>query len=86
MIDDPDSTDKLAYLLTKPLKTGKLYQGEGVYSFVLQEVVSTDDDNIFLGISDYYKHFPKEATVDPSVRIKINPDNTTPDTGKKVWL
>lgn len=60
LIDEPDSAEKLAYLLTKPLKTGKTYQGEGVYSFVLQESVSTDNDNLELGIADYYKHFPKD--------------------------
>lgn len=59
LIDEPGSAEKLAYLLTKPLKVGKTYQGEGVFSFVLQESVSTDNDNLELGIADYYKHFPK---------------------------
>ena len=87
LIDDPDSSDKLSYLLTKPLKVGKVYNSDGVYSFVLQEVVSTDDDNHELGIADYYKHFPR----DPSVVIEpdspiIDPDNNVDDDGKKVWL
>lgn len=87
LIDDPDSFEKLAYLLTKPLKLGAVYNNHGVYSFVLQEVVSTDDDNHELGIADYYKYFEKE----------INPDDTTDESddrdegssdegGKKVWL
>lgn len=80
LIDDPDASDKLAYLLTKPLKTGKTYQGAGVYSFVLQEVVSTENDNMELGIADYYKHFPKEPEQGD------NPDNPDEDTGKKVWI
>lgn len=59
LIDDADASEKLAYLLTKPLKIGKQYNGEGIYAFVLQEAVSTDDDNMELGIADYYKHFPR---------------------------
>lgn len=59
LIDDPDSEMKLAYALTKPLKFSGVYNGKGVYKFVLQEVNTTDDDNIELGIADYYKHFPK---------------------------
>lgn len=81
LIDDPDSGDKLAYLLTKPLKVGKSYNGEGVYCFVLQEVVSTKDDNMQLGIADYYKHFPKGTAYNPNTGAKIDPN-----TGKKVWL
>lgn len=90
LIDDPDSTDKLAYLLTKPLKTGLVYQGDGVYKFVLQEVVSTVDDNMELGIADYYKHFPKDpfeaaSEVNEGDPI-IDPINNLDDNGKKVWL
>lgn len=88
LIDDPDSPFKLPYLLTKPFKLGGVYNNEGVYKFVLQEVVGTDDDNQELGIADYYKHFPKSGdTVDvPDEDITINPENVSPDTGKKVWL
>lgn len=86
LIDDPDSFEKLAYLLTKPLKVGKTYNGSGIYAFVLQEVVSTEDDNMALGIADYYKYYPKETTVDNCPKIRIDPDNQTTETGKKVWL
>lgn len=65
LIDDPDSQHKLAYLLTKPLKLGGTYNGCGVFKFVLQEVTSTEDDNHFLGIADYYKYYPREP-VKPS--------------------
>ena len=64
LIDDPESKNKLAYLLTKPLKTGKSYDKGGIYSFVLQEVVSTVDDNMELGIADYYKYFPHQDSSD----------------------
>ena len=61
LIDDPESKNKLAYLLTKPLKTGRSYDKGGVFSFVLQEVVATVDDNMELGIADYYKYFPRPS-------------------------
>lgn len=80
LIDDPDSFEKNAYLLTKPLKVGKTYNGQGIYSFVLQEVVSTDDDDMELGIADYYKHFPKQDDSNKDDNVSDN------DTGKKVWL
>jgi hypothetical protein len=83
IIDDPDSSVKLAYLLTKPLKLGWAFNNKGAYKFVLQEVVTTDDDNLELGIADYYKYFPKPDTPIKEQEVIID-DNTTPR--KKVWL
>lgn len=80
LIDDPESFEKNAYLLTKPLKVGKTYNNQGIYSFVLQEVVSTDDDDMELGIADYYKHFPKQDNSNEDDNISDS------NTGKKVWL
>lgn len=85
LIDDPESTEKLAYLLTKPLKVGSIYNDCGVYNFILQEVVSTVDDNHELGIADYYKHFSKNSVhgnsnKDTPSDIKVNDD------GRRVWL
>lgn len=74
LIDDPDSEVKLAYALTKPLKVGHVYNNEGIYSFVLQEVNSTDDDNHELSIADYYKHFPKDIE-----NICDNPESDQPE-------
>lgn len=59
IIDDPESTRPLSYLLTKPLKLGMAYGENGVFKFVLQEVTATGDDNFELQIADYYKHFPE---------------------------
>lgn len=78
LIDDPQSPIKLAYQLTKPLKLGWSYNSLGAYKFVLQEVTGTKDDNLELGIADYYTHFPRTSTIDPQV--------TTDENGKKVWL
>ena len=86
LIDDPESGDKLAYLLTKPLKVGKTFNNKGIFSFVLQEVVSTDDDNMELGIADYYKYYPKTYIETEPKDIIITPDITSTEKGKKVWL
>ena len=69
LIDDPLSEHMLAYALTKPLKFSGVYNDRGVFKFVLQEVVTTDDDNQELRIADYYKHFPRypEAYVDEAI-------------------
>ena len=83
LIDDSDH--KLAYLLTKPLKLGATFNNKGVFKFVLQEVTATDDDNHELGIADYYKHFPK-TPVEGENGSADDDDNSTEETGKKVWL
>ena len=85
LIDDPASPNMMAYTLSKPMKLGENYNGNGIFKFVMQEVVSTDDDNQELRIADYYKHFPKDVTVDPYSPEVINPDVTL-DNGRKVWL
>lgn len=98
LIDDPGSGDKLAYLLTKPLKVGKTYGGRGIYAFVLQEVVSTDDDNMELSIADYYKYYPEEDNESVDETETVGDDENHPpvdsgssengnsSTGRKVWL
>lgn len=95
LIDDPESLQVIAYSLTKPLKLNNVFNNNGVYKFVLQEVNSTDDDNFELMIADYYKHFPKDgqSATDPQHgddqgQGAGQSDNTTDssDTGRKVWL
>lgn len=61
LIDDYDSEEKLSYSLSKPLRVGWHYNNEGIYVFVLKEANSTDDDNMELGIANYYKYFPKSG-------------------------
>lgn len=80
LIDDPGSPHMLAYALTKPLKLGGVFNGDGVYKFVLQEVNTTDLDNQELGIADYYTHFP------PAPSEEVEPPLDGRDSGKKVWL
>ena len=78
LIDDPDSIQKLSYLLTKPLKLGRMYNAHGIYKFVLQEVNSTEFDDMENGIADYYKYYPKPA--------EGTYETEEPTPGKKVWI
>jgi len=76
LIDDYESPEMLAYLLTKPLKTGLMYSDHGVYKFVLQEVTATINDNFEERVADYYKYFPKEGSE----------EDTTEPAEKDKWL
>lgn len=58
LIDDLDSQSVLAYQITKPNKLYSVYNGEGVFRFILNEVNMTDDDNLELRIADYYNWSP----------------------------
>lgn len=81
LIDDLDSNQQIAYALTKPLKVGQVYNGKGVFGFVLQEVQTTNDDNLELGIADYYKHFNADSTP-----VADSEGGNASETGKKVWF
>ena len=85
LIDDADSELMLAYELTKPFKLGSVFNGAGVFKFVLQEVNTTDDDNQDLRIADYYKYFPRQELDATTSDTEIDPNKTT-ENGKKVWL
>lgn len=80
LLDDTDAPRPLAYALTKPLKLGWTFNDEGTFKFVLQEVATTENDNIEMGIADYYKHFPKNN----GTNITEAPDAET--TNKRMWL
>lgn len=76
IIDDPLSTKMMAFMLTKPIKLNNVFNENGVFKFVMQEVTATGDDNFELQIADYYKYFPREHT----------DDDTEPISGKESWL
>ena len=86
LIDEPQSSRLIAYTLSKPLKLGGVFNGEGVYKFVLQEVQSTDDDNHDLRIADYYRFFPNSVAVEPGNPEVIDPAHLTDENGRRVWL
>ena len=69
IVDDPLSNRMMAFQLTKPIKLNNVYNGDGVFKFVLQEVTATGDDNFELQIADYYKHFPKTSSEDSTEPI-----------------
>ena len=54
LIDDEDSDFVTAYQITKSNKLFSVYNGEGVFRFILNEVQLTDDDNTDRRIADYY--------------------------------
>lgn len=98
LIDDMDSAEVLAYQITKPNKLYNVYNGKGVFRFILNEVNVTDDDNVELRIADYYnwapktdKHIPDNQTNASLEQIvsdaKERQENmsTTID-NRKVWL
>ncbi len=54
LVDDNDADRVLAYQITKPNKLYNIYDGRGIFRFILNEVNLTDDDNVKLRIADYY--------------------------------
>lgn len=86
LIDDPSADVLLAYELTKPLKLNGVYDGVGVFGFVLHEVNATDDDNHYLRIADYHKYYPKECHGKAEASPVINPDLKKTSDGRSVWL
>lgn len=62
LIDDTDSEVTLAYQITKPNKFFNVYDGEGVFKFILNEVTLTGNDNISLRIADYNNWKPEQHT------------------------
>jgi len=54
LVYDPDGDDVLAYQISKPNTFYNLYNGEGVYRYVMREDQVTKNDNKELMIADYY--------------------------------
>lgn len=65
IIDDVDAEEALAYEITKSNRLFNLYDNIGVYRFILNEVVITDDDNMNDRVADYTSRGFKEPVVDP---------------------
>lgn len=98
LIDDADSADVLAFEITKPNKFFNVYNGKGVFRFIMGEVNLTDDDNKELRIADYYSWKPKTQQPKPDTKVDVpfeeivsaavEKKENTPDEieRKKVWL
>lgn len=66
IIDDPDTSESLAYQVTKPNKMFNVYNGKGVIRFIMNEVSSTELDNMELRIADYYSPTGKPIAGPPA--------------------
>jgi len=96
LIDDSDSEDVLAYQITKPNKMFNVFNGKGVFRFILNEVQLTDNDNKELRIADYYswhphmeldsEHKDSDVTVAEIVSAATAAAAVPPDDDKEVWL
>ena len=53
LIDDEDSDFVTAYQITKSNKLYNVYNGEGVFRFIMNEVQLTDDDDVERRIADF---------------------------------
>ncbi|MDB7829119.1 hypothetical protein [Intestinimonas butyriciproducens] len=69
LIDDIDSKDVLAYQITKPNKLYNVYNGRGVFRFILTEDNLTDNDNPELRIADYYGWKPVVERPKPDTKV-----------------
>lgn len=96
LIDDEDSDAVLAYQITKPNKLFNVYNGKGVFRFILNEVNLTADDNKAMRIADYTNWAPQKATdsdhvdselmVAEIVEMAFEDADTPQDDDKGVWL
>jgi len=94
LVDDIDAGTPLAYQITKPNKLFNVYDGQGVFRFILNEVNMTDDDNVELRIADYYNWKPAEKLdnehqdLDISLEDIIDSASSSQnqDDDKEVWL
>ena len=97
LIDDTDAENPIAYQITKPNKLFNVFNGRGVFKFILNEVTTTKNDNFELRIADYYNWMPPRATdgdhidSDDTVEeivatIRENISESPPSDDKEVWL
>lgn len=63
LIDDMDSKDVLAFEVTKPNKMFNVFNGKGVFRFIMGESNLTDNDNPTLRIADYYSWKPRTERI-----------------------
>ncbi len=96
IIDDTDSEAALAYQITKPNKLFNVYNGKGVFRFILNEVNLTKEDNLALRIADFTSWKPPaeldgdhkdcDYTVGEIVDIATDAADTPQDDEKEGWL
>ena len=66
IIGDPDAEEQVAYEITKPNTLFNVYNGRGVYRFILSQVPITHNDDLETQTADYYgQGFKSDIVVDP---------------------
>lgn len=96
LIDDPDTDKPLAYQVTKPNKLFNVYDGAGVFKFILNEVQLTKEDNVELRVADYASwkpsvpkdgdHIDSDLTLGEIVDAAKAKAEEQPDDKKKGWI
>ncbi len=98
LIDDMESQEVMAYEVTKPNKLYNVFNGKGVFRFIMGESALTDNDNVALRIADYYNWKPGSKPDKPAIQentsfaqivqdAKAHKDGPPPVVnGKEVWL
>jgi hypothetical protein len=89
LIDDEDAESVMAFQITKPNKMFNVFNGRGVYRFILNEVNVTDNDNTELRIADYYNWHPKKERIESDVKRTepdLNPYADVPTTSQRGWI
>lgn len=96
LVDDPDTNKPLAYQITKPNKLFNVFNGEGVFKFIMNEVQLTKEDNVELRIADYTSwkpnihkdgnHIDSDLTIGQIVDAATAKSNEEPDDNKKGWI
>lgn len=94
LVDDIDAGAPLAYQITKPNKLFNVFDGQGVFRFILNEVNMTDNDNVELRIADYFNWKPSiqldNEHQDADITLEKVIENATKDAeqddNKEVWL
>lgn len=79
LIDDVDTSEVLAYQITKPNRLYNIFNNNGIFRYILKEVNPTDNDNLELRVADYYQP-PMNTSTDSY------PDIIDDNDEKKVWI
>lgn len=96
IIDDPDTDKPLAYQITKPNKLFNVFNGDGIFRFILGEAQLTKEDNVEMRIADYTSwkpsipkdgdHIDSDLSIVEIVDAATALSNETPDDNKKGWI
>lgn len=96
LIDDSDSQNVLAYEISKPNRLFNVYDGEGVFRFILTEVNVEDGDNLKERIANYADwkppkktdgdHRDSEEMIAQIVEAAKKNQETAQDDNKGMWL